>query len=242
MSSEKQPETKKTNTNIIDIVVDGAFDMITLPFNLKRLNGENYVPLKGKDFYKNKKLNDNYVVILHKDTYAWLSYKSRKVAEGHVSEKGREGLWFEYGNYEGSKPNVVIQAEYKNGQLHGSFQEKKIISNETYTTTGAYKNGKKHGTFTSQKGRIIYEKAFYQNDELIKRYQYDDSGKLLYVDKFAQNTPESDSSAKSGIAQNTPAPDSSAKSRIAQNSVCITHSDNTLLSDLPVQNQPDRNA
>ena len=173
-------------------VVGSVYDAATLPIevfsNPDVLMKENCTIVSAKDYYHNKNLSDNQIVLVQKNKFLGITYKSLKMAEGAVSNKGREGVWFDY-EYSGGETYRTERTEYKNGKKHGSYHEKKVMDNDVYVTTGTYKNGQKNGTFESSKNGAVYERSIYKNDEPVEIYQYDDNGKLInvYKNKFVDN-------------------------------------------------------
>ena len=173
--------------NVFGFAYDVITDVVTLPLNVvfdsASLMREDSAVVKAKDYYHNKDINDNRIVVLQKDKFMRVTYKSLKVAEGAVSDNGREGLWFDYEYSDGKELYRTVKAEYKKGKKNGSYHEKKVIDKDVYITTGTYKNDKKNGTFESSKNGAVYERTLYENDEPVETYQYDDNGKLVNVYK-----------------------------------------------------------
>ena len=205
--SNKKSFLDKTFEAVGD-AVGFASDIATLPIealsNPDALMKENCTIVSAKDYYHNKNLSDNQIVLVQKNKFLGITYKSLKVAEGSVSNKGREGVWFDY-EYSGGKTYRTERTEYKNGKKHGSYHEEKVMDNDVYVTTGTYKNGQKNGTFESSKNDTVYERAVYKNDEPVKIYQYDDNGKLVdvYTNSFAYNNISQEASTSSSNNANS---------------------------------------
>ena len=205
--SNKKSFLDKTFEAVGD-AVGFASDIATLPIealsNPDVLMKENCTIVSAKDYYHNKNLSDNQIVLVQKNKFLGITYKSLKVAEGSVSNKGREGVWFDY-EYSGGKTYRTERTEYKNGKKHGSYHEEKVMDNDVYITTGTYKNGQKNGTFESSKNDTVYERAVYKNDEPVKIYQYDDNGKLVdvYTNSFAYNNISQEASTSSSNNANS---------------------------------------
>ncbi len=205
--SNKKSFLDKTFDAVGD-AVGFASDIATLPIealsNPDALMKENCTIVSAKDYYHNKNLSDNQIVLVQKNKFLGITYKSLKVAEGSVSNKGREGVWFDY-EYSGGKTYRTERTEYKNGKKHGSYHEEKVMDNDVYVTTGTYKNGQKNGTFESSKNDTVYERAVYKNDEPVKIYQYDDNGKLVdvYTNSFAYNNISQEASTSSSNNANS---------------------------------------
>ena len=141
---------------------------------------ENCTYVKAKDYYHNENINENQFVLVQKNKFLGIPYKSLKVAEGILLPgKRREGIWFYYEYSNNDKPYRTVQIEYKNGQKNGFYHEKKVIGNDVYITTGNYENGQKNGIFESYENDVVYEKTLYKNDEPAEIYRYDANGKCV---------------------------------------------------------------
>ena len=132
--SNKKSFLDKTFEAVGD-AVGFASDIATLPIealsNPDALMKENCTIVSAKDYYHNKNLSDNQIVLVQKNKFLGITYKSLKVAEGSVSNKGREGVWFDY-EYSGGKTYRTERTEYKNGKKHGSYHEEKVMDNDVY--------------------------------------------------------------------------------------------------------------
>ncbi len=213
VSEEKKSAEEKTIDTIFDIAllpVDIVCDIVdSLTTESPQDNPEDYKYVSGRDYYKDKNLSDNYLVILS---------NNRIVAEGHTSIRGREGIWRDYSNYDGSKAKRIIEAEYRNGKKNGSYTETKTFANETWVTTGTYENNKKNGKFTTSKNKVpVYEET-YKNDKIKESREYDESGNIARVSTFSSVALNENKSDATSLSPH-------AASVLAQNSTCITNAD-----------------